>query len=81
MFSLAVGITVVRLRALPALGQVVAVLAAVEAFEDRDPQGLRAGLLLGVLDDVVLFAGAVTWWRRAGGGLVCVVVARGAVVC
>ena len=35
----AVAVAVVCLLALPALGQVVAVLAGVEAFEDRDPQG------------------------------------------
>ena len=45
VFALAVGVAVVRLRALRALGQVVAVLAAVEAPEDRDPEGLLAGLV------------------------------------
>mgnify|MGYP001498060255 CR=1 FL=1 len=47
MLALAVGVAIERLRALSALGQVVAVLAAVEAPEDGDPEGLLVpGLLL-----------------------------------
>ena len=42
VFALAVGVTIVGLGALPALGQVVAVLAAEEVPEDGDPQGFRA---------------------------------------
>ena len=45
VFPLAVGVAVVGLGALPALGQVVAVLAAVEALEDGDPQGFRVRFL------------------------------------
>ena len=53
VFPLAVGVAVVGLGALPALGQVVAVLAAVEALEDGDPQGFRARFL--ALLHVVVF--------------------------
>ena len=52
-------------------GQVVAVLAAVEALEDRDPEGLRAGLLLAVVGGLTLlwsdgFVGAGTAGAGAG---------------
>ena len=43
---LAFTIAVVGLFALMALDQVVAVLAAVEALEDRDPHGFRVARLL-----------------------------------
>ena len=69
MLALAVGITVVRLRALPALGQVVAVLAAVEALEDGDPEGLHAGLFRGFLDDASTW---LRWWLTGGGGVAVV---------
>ena len=82
VFALAVGVTVVGLRALPTPGQVVAALTALEAPEDGDPEGLSAGLLLVArLGDV-----AVGWRAGVGGGVgvgsvVGAVVARGAVVC
>ena len=80
----------IGLGALPALGQVVAVLAAEEAPEDGDPQGF-GGLVflrLRVLGDglLLLFRGGavvIVSWRGGGhfrGVDVAVVVARGTVV-
>ena len=90
VLPLAVGVAVVGLGALPALGQVVAVLAAVETLEDGDPQGF-GGLVflrLRVLGEGLsrLFRGGavvVMSWRGGGhfrGVGVVVVVARGTVV-
>ena len=82
VLPLAVGVAVVGLGALPALGQVVAVLAAVEALEDGDPKGLLRAFLLRVVvgDNIALLRGAaitsaLIGGRGGGGG----VVARGAV--
>ena len=87
VIPLAVGVAVVGLGALPALGQVVAVLAAVEALEDGDPQGFRARFLfllhVVVFNDglLLLFRGAAVaggaHGRGAAGALA--VVARGPV--
>ena len=90
VFALAVGITVVRLLTLLALGQVVSLLAAVEAPKDGDPRDFvgegrlprLAGLLLLIL---LLLAKVVAGFRVAvrvgvGGGVVVVVARGGAVV-
>ena len=91
VLPLAVGVAVVGLGALSALGQVVAALAAVEALEDGDPQGLRAtlSLRLRVFDDgllllLLLRGGAVVMVSLPGGGrgsvggvVVVAIVARG----
>ena len=69
MFPLAVGVTVVGLGALPALGQVVTVLAALETLDDGDPQALLLDVFLlfrDVLGDGVRRGAAVRYLLRVG---------------
>ena len=87
VFPLAVGVAVVGLGALAALGQVMAVVAAMKALEDGDPKRFGAVILFRRHRDGLLFlfrSGAVvsslggSGGRGPAGGVVAVaVVARG----
>ena len=75
----AVLVTVEGLLALRTLGHVVALLAAVEAFEDVDPHGLAAGLFHRLLMQGRVVVRDVCTDRKNGGAGAGVGIARGSI--